>query len=308
VAFTTSIACSRSSCANDALRVTVRNRAAQEDDVEPALDLFVGTLRDMLARNGIDPGELPRDEWRYGYPHVFRTGIFRVAEDDGALVSICHAIVRGPMWFLSGFWTRPDRQKTGVGGRLLREVWEEGRARGASIFFTWSSIDLTAMASYLRRGMLPGYQILSFAGGPPAATAPAADAEPLTLEIASALDRDVLGTGREIDHTFWSTEPGRIGRAVVRGGRAIGYYYVRSGAIGPAAWTSSADADVVLRAAVADAFAQSQVARLRALGANHDTIRFALANGLRLVGYSHLLTTASFGHLERYAPSGPTLF
>ncbi|MGH2490065.1 MAG: hypothetical protein ACRDF9_01030 [Candidatus Limnocylindria bacterium] len=39
-----------------------------------------------------------------------------------------------------------------------------------------------------------------------------------------------------------------------------------------------------------------------------STISFALANGLRLAGNSHLLTTAPFGHLDRYAPSGPTLF
>jgi GNAT superfamily N-acetyltransferase len=288
--------------------VTVRNRAAREEDVEPALDLFVGTLRDMLARNGIDPGELARDEWRYGYPHVFRTGIFRVAEDDGQLVAICHAIVRGPLWFLSGFWARPDRQRTGIGGRLLREVWDEGRARGASTFFTWSSIDLTAMASYLRRGMLPGYPILSFVGEPAGPTPVASDVAPLTPQIAAAIDGDVIGTAREIDHAFWSSEPGRVGRAVMRGGEPVGYYYVRSGAIGPAAWTPTVDADVVLRAALADARTQSPIVRLRALGASHDTIRFALSSGLRLAGYSHLLTTAPFGHLDRYAPSGPTLF
>jgi GNAT superfamily N-acetyltransferase len=288
--------------------VTARNRAAREEDIEPALDLFVVTLRDMLVRNGIDPGELARDEWRYGYPHVFRTGIFRVAEEDGELVAICHAIVRGPLWFLSGFWARPDRQKTGIGGRLLREVWDEGRARGASTFFTWSSIDLTAMASYLRRGMLPGYQILSFVGGPASTTVVASDVAPLSPQVAAALDRDVIGTSREIDHGFWSTEPGRVGRAVMRGGRPVGYYYVRAGSIGPAAWTSSTDADAVLRAAIAEARAQSPIVRLRALGANHDTIRFALASGLRLAGYSHLLTTAPFGNLDRYAPSGPTLF
>jgi hypothetical protein len=216
--------------------------------------------------------------------------------------------VRGPLWFLSGFWARPDRQKTGIGGRLLREVWDEGRARGASTFFTWSSIDLTAMASYLRRGMLPGYQILSFVGGPASTTVVASDVAPLSPQVAAALDRDVIGTSREIDHGFWSTEPGRVGRAVMRGGRPVGYYYVRAGSIGPAAWTSSTDADAVLRAAIAEARAQSPIVRLRALGANHDTIRFALASGLRLAGYSHLLTTAPFGHLDRYAPSGPTLF
>jgi GNAT superfamily N-acetyltransferase len=288
--------------------VTVRNRAAREEDVEPALDLFVLALRDMLARNGIDPGELARDEWRYGYPHVFRTGIFRVAEDDGQLVAICHAIVRGPLWFLSGFWARPDRQRTGIGGRLLREVWDEGRARGASTFFTWSSIDLTAMASYLQRGMLPGYPILSFVGEPAGPTHVASDVAPLTPQIAAAIDGDVIGTAREIDHAFWSSEPGRVGRAVMRGGEPVAYYYVRSGAIGPAAWTPTVDADVVLRAALADAHEQSPIVRLRALGANHDTIRFALSSGLRLAGYSHLLTTAPFGHLDRYAPSGPTLF
>ena len=288
--------------------MTVRVRAAREEDVDPALDLFVGTLRDMLARNGIDAGQLTRDEWRYGYPHVFRTGIFRVAEDDGELVAICHAIVRGPLWFLSGFWARPDRQRSGLGGRLLREVWDEGRASGASTFFTWSSIDLTAMASYLRRGMLPGFQILSFAGEPSVSRATTTQTAPLTVEIASAFDRDVLGTAREIDHAFWLSEPGRIGHAVMREGQVIGYHSARDGAIGPAAWTASADADAVLRSAVDDARVQSPTVRLRALGANHDAIRFALANGLRLTSYSHLFTTASFGHLDRYAPSGPTLF
>ncbi len=302
--------------------MTLRTRAAREEDVEPALDLFIGTLRDMLARNGIDPGELQRDEWRYGYPHVFGSGIFRVAEEDGALVAICHAIVRGPLWFLSGFWTRPDRQRGGAGGRLLREVWDEGRARGASTFFTWSSIDLTAMASYLKRGMLPGYPILNFVGAPsdPSGapserggalserSASETEVAPLTIEIAAALDRDVIGTERGIDHGFWLTEPRRTGRAVVRSGRAVGYYYVRAGTIGPAAWTTEIAADTVLGHALADAQTQSATVRVRALGASHDTIRFALRSGLRLAGFSHLLTTAPFGHLQRYAPSGPTLF
>lgn len=287
--------------------MTIRLREAREADVEPALDLFIASLRNMLARNGIDAGDLPRDEWRHGYPHVFRTGIFRVAEDDGELVAICHAIVRGPLWFLSGFWARSDRQRTGIGGQLLREVWDEGRTRGATTFFTWSSIDITAMASYLRRGMLPGYQILSFAGDA-APIADRAEVTELTADITTAIDRVVIGNAREVDHEFWRSEPGRIGRAVLRDGRVIGYHSVRAGAIGPAAWLTADDAEAVLTSALADALAQSPTVRLRALGANHDAIRFALGRGLRLVGYSHLLTTAPFGRLDRYAPSGPTLF
>lgn len=287
--------------------MTIHLREAREEDVEPALDLYLATLLDMLKRNGFDPGDLPREEWRHGYGHVFRTGIFRVAEEDGELLAICHAIVRGPLWFLSGFWTRPDRQRAGIGGQLLREVWDEGRARGATTFFTWSSIDLTAMASYLRRGMLPGYPILSF-GGEAAPIADRAEVTELTTDITAAIDRDVIGNPREVDHEFWRTEPGRIGRAVLRDGRVIGYHYARAGAVGPAAWLTAGDAEAVLRSALASALAQSPTVRLRGLGANHEAIRFALARGLRLVGYSHLLTTAPFGHLDRYAPSGPTLF
>jgi hypothetical protein len=156
--------------------------------------------------------------------------------------------------------------------------------------------------------MLPGYQILSFVGEPATTASVASDIAPLTVAVASALDRDVIGTAREVDHAFWLSEPGRIGRALMRDGRAVGYYYTRAGAIGPAAWATRDDADAALRAALADALAQSATVRLRALGANHDAIRFALSSGMQLSGYSHLLTTAPFGHLERYAPSGPTLF
>ena len=43
-------------------------------------------------------------------------------------------------------------------------------------------------------------------------------------------------------------------------------------------------------------------------GMNHDAMQFALRSGLRLTGFSHLLTSAPFGHLDRYLPSGPALF
>ena len=48
--------------------------------------------------------------------------------------------------------------------------------------------------------------------------------------------------------------------------------------------------------------------RFVALGVNHAAIRFALRVGLRLAAYSHLLTTAPFGQMEKYLPSGPSLF
>jgi hypothetical protein len=43
-------------------------------------------------------------------------------------------------------------------------------------------------------------------------------------------------------------------------------------------------------------------------GINHAGIHFALQTGLRLTGYAHLLTSAPFGRMEQYIPSGPSLF
>jgi hypothetical protein len=43
-------------------------------------------------------------------------------------------------------------------------------------------------------------------------------------------------------------------------------------------------------------------------GMNHAALRYAFGAGMRLTSYAHLLTSAPFGHLERYLPSGPQLF
>ena len=94
----------------------------------------------------------------------------------------------------------------------------------------------------------------------------------------------------------------------MREGRAIGYYYFSNGIIGSAAWLDAGDADAVLAAACHDAASQAEQIRFIALGANHAAIRFALRARLRLISYSHLLTTGPFGQMEKYLPSGPSLF
>jgi hypothetical protein len=41
---------------------------------------------------------------------------------------------------------------------------------------------------------------------------------------------------------------------------------------------------------------------------NHAAVRFALARGLKLVAFSHLLSSGPLGRLDHYLPAGPTLF
>ena len=286
-------------------------RPAREAEIPETVEVFLNSVADMYARNGIKSPLPDRQHTETGYGHILRTGIFLVAEVEGRVGAICHAVVRDDLWFLSGFWTLPHLQQQKIGGALLERVLAEGRRMGASTFFTWSSLDLAAMAVYMKNGMLPGYQILTFMGRADHLPSERAGYEvgPLTMLTAMRLDEQVRATGRETDHRFWLSEVGPQGRQVLRDGRVAGYYYFSShGTIGPAVWLDPQDAEALMQMACRDAMGEAGQVRLMIPGINHTAIRFAFRAGLRLMAYSHLLTTSSFGRMEQYLSSGPLLF
>ena len=288
-------------------------RAAREAELPATLDLFLEAVRDLNRRHNLETPLPPRPAVEVAYRHIFRTGIFRVAEMDGKLVGICHAIVRDALWFLSGFWTKPDLVASGIGGRLLREVWREGEEAGGRKFFVWSSMDMTAIASYLKSGMLPGYQVFTFTGRPAVLREPPGapaeyTVEPLSLEVACGIDAQVRETRREADHRFWISETKLEGRQVRRAGRLVGYYYFKGDAFGPAAWIEADEAEAVLALGCREAATQTESISLRVPGINHHAIRFAFGHGLRLTATAHLFTTAPIGRMEQYLASGPSLF
>lgn len=243
-----------------------------------------------------------------GYRFVASRGIFRVAEQEGRLVALACAILRDDEWFLSGFWTDPNVRGRGVGGPLLREVWDEGVRRGARRQFVWASIDPTAIATYLKFGMLPGSQLFAFSGMPLPGAAPGLETRALTVDAASAIDRVIRGVGRAVDHEWWLGQPGRVARLVTARGKPAGYYYLAEGRIGPAAWLEADDGAAVLAQAIREAAAASDVVQLVVPGMNHVGIAAALGAGLRLERNSHLLWTEPVGRMEQYIPSGPLLF
>jgi GNAT superfamily N-acetyltransferase len=288
-------------------------RPAREEDLSAALDVFYDALADLFSRHNFDAPAPPRPYMEAHWRHLLATGIFRMAERGGRAVAVCNALVRDRVWFLSGFWALPDSRGKGVGKRLLREVWEEGERQGARVFFVWSSWDQRAVASYLRAGMLPGFQMLNFWGRAGELRLPAPPVgyktEALTIEAAAAIDEAVRATRREADHRFWLEDRGLRARLVVGpGGRRAGYYYLEGDAVAPAAWAEREDAAAVLALACRDAAQTAGSVALRVPGVNHDAIRFALGTGLRYASYAHFFTTAPFGRLERYISSGPVLF
>lgn len=196
-----------------------------------AVELFLTTVADLYKRHNLHSPLPPREYVEKAYDHIQRTGIFHVAEVEGKLGAICHAIVRDSLWFLSGFWTLPGLQGQKIGGLLLRRVWDEGARAGAKIFFTWSSTDLPAMATYMKMGLLPGYQTLTFAGSlrnlPE--TRAGYETQPLDSRAALEIDEQIRETRRETDHQFWLSEMKSEARQVVRDGRVVGYYYLIEG-------------------------------------------------------------------------------
>lgn len=107
----------------------VTYRPVREDEMPEAVELFMTTVADLYERMNLSAPLPPRAYVEVNYEHIRRTGIFEVAEVGGRLAAVCHAVVRGPTWFLSGFWTLRALQGQKIGRPLLERVMAEiGRA------------------------------------------------------------------------------------------------------------------------------------------------------------------------------------
>lgn len=283
-------------------------RPLEEVDLPEAAAVFLTTLGDLTRRNGLPPPSWAPSMMVSRFRHLRENGDFWVAEHDGRIVSICSASMRDQTWFLSLFWTLPEVQGQGIGGPLLRHVYTLGRERGAVRAFTWSSIDPTAIATYLKFGMLPLAQIFTFAG--PLTRPPEIPGDVGVEEAGDeipALDRELRWVSREADHRWWLASGARA-FLVRRGGRTIGWFYVQEGAIGPGGWTDPDDGPAVMAVALREAARGSAKVQLPVVGLNHTAIRAALGGGLRLMGTAHLLQSEAIAAVDRYLPSGPMLF
>lgn len=285
-------------------------REARAEDLPECVNIFFASWTDLNKRHNFSTRPRPNAARMLAfYQHALTTGIFRLAEAQGKIRSFACAIVRDRLWFLSAFWTRPALRERHIGMPLLREVWEAGKRAGATTFFVWSSIDLPAMAAYMKMGMLPGTQIIRFEGAPalPRESMAGYRLRPLEKGFAMRLDRVLLGTSRPVDHDYLA-RVGLQGRQVLRGDLNVGYFYFDGGAVGPVAWNAPRHASSMIALACREAAGASSTVTLRVPGMNHAALNFALRAGLRVTGYSHLLMSAPFGRLEQYLPSGPSVF
>ncbi|HYP76478.1 MAG TPA: GNAT family N-acetyltransferase [Polyangiaceae bacterium] len=285
-------------------------RRLRREEVPLAADVFLVSLAELARAHGLPPPvSYTRAAVVPAYEHLFETGIFEVAELDGKIVGIAAATVRDSIWFLAMFWVLPEHKLQGIGRPLLERVERLGAEQGATVRCVWSSIDFAAIASYLKLDMMPAGPIFTFTG--PLASEPAAHDEARVSELdpktTSAIDRIVRGVAREQDHAYFRARATPAYQLEIEQ-RAVGYFYVKDGVIGPAAWSDSASGEALLSHALRQASSQAPEVKMIALGVNQTAIRHALGAGLKLVSASHFFTSRAFGKLDCYLPSGPVLF
>lgn len=289
-------------------------RAAVIADIEDATDVFLTTLDDLKKRNGLPKTPMDRQDWLQGYTHVLRNGIFNVVEADGRVVGLANGVVRDSIWFLSGFWMLPPYQGKGLGQKVINKTWADARAQGAEQFFVWASIDAAALGNYMRLGMLPGYQIFTLRLTEESLTGKLGrrhsgyELGELSVEAASEIDRAVRATNRQVDHQYWLSDDSRQGFAVRCMGELVGYFYLRKGAVGALAYLDKAHEQTILDLSMMEALKGGENIFFMVPGINSTSLGYLIGLGARIVSYSHFLTSASFGTLENYLPSGPLLY
>jgi GNAT superfamily N-acetyltransferase len=253
-------------------------RPARAEDLLTCARIWRAALNDYLVP--LAQPEVPDDLGAILrlYNHLIATdrSTFLVAERTGshgqpAIDGFVSAVRRDRLWFLSMLFIVPRAQRQGLGRRLVEAVSPAGIAGIGGIAGTGDdlvratatdSVQPISNALYASIGIVPRMPLFRFVGRAerPAELPPL----PSTIDVArfdeigvegdgigtsalsrelDALDREVLGFERRIDHAFLAAENRQGFLYCDRQGAAVGYGYTsEAGRVGPVA---VADADLL---------------------------------------------------------------
>jgi ribosomal protein S18 acetylase RimI-like enzyme len=259
-----------------------------------------------------------------------------VAELDGLVMGYAQAWVRGDVWSLAQLFVQPEAHGHGLGEGALARAAAYAEARGARVRCVVASSSPVAHALYVRQGMLAaalGYRLSGPVDVLRAQREAASGQRGIVADIdalgpdeiarlidgRAPLDRELWGAERRQDHAlFLDAHNGFEEQAATftlldgsqpDRGALLGYGYAQDdGWFGMLAAREPA-LQLPLMRMTGDWLAERGVERAHCYVLSHNaTVMTALVGaGWRIDGWSYFLTSAPFGHFDRYVPSGGML-
>lgn len=303
--------------------VAITFRPGTAADSWATFKIFQETVLDLGQRLGVetisggqDEAALARmwDRRRPLFEHLASTAAhFWLAESEGRPIGYARSVLRDGLYELTEFFVLPGQQEAGVGGELLARAFpplNEGVSHQAII----ATPDTRAQVRYLKRGVYPRFAT-SYFSRPQRRVAPPLDpalrAEPIsatpeTLAALGAVDVEILGHQREVDHRWLLAN--RQGYLYRRGNQLLGYGYV-SHASGPFALLAEADFPAVLAHAEAEATARDFDFGVEVPLINRAAIAYLLEQGFRMDAFIALVMfDQPFGKFDHYIFPSPPFF
>lgn len=203
-------------------------------DLEACADVFYAADDDLQVQRGLPISPRNRPALLRLFAHVSASSPHRawLAEQRGEIVGFGMAAQRDDLTFLSFLFVLPEVQSRGVGRALLERCMAGSTNRAVCIF----SVQPVSAALYARYGMVPLDPLYTFIGRP-ATELPALPTGtrvgPIEPAATSALDLEVAGFSRPVDHAAWAAW-GRTLIGLFDGDEPVGYGYAQaSGRFGP---------------------------------------------------------------------------
>jgi len=286
-------------------------RPMTEADVPAAVAAFDSGFLAMLARhalpvtrNTIQDERRRQDRTR----HFLQTdpdGSW-VAEDEGIVVGMSQSFVREDYWTLSQLGTLPGRQGRGVGRELLRLALTHGDPRSPGTI--QCSRDPKAMALYTSFGFVLHPVVAAWGAMRPGSVERPAEVvryEPdqvteRELEIVTAIDRKVRGSGRSVDIVSMLSQPGHRLLLFAEDGYAV----ARDDRIVVLGARDETSATLVLQAMLAEAPAGETIEINWLTSAQQWAIRVLVEAGIELQPFGPVMVRGMDGPPSPYIPSG----
>lgn len=289
-------------------------RRATPDDIRPAFDVSMASMRDLFARQGNEWKLDAESFWMVWSPFLTHLAAHAaewwIAEDraDGSMLGYARSIERGGLFELSEFFIRPDRQSAGVGRQLMERAYPLGRGDVRAIIAT---TDVRGLSRYYAAGTVARFAMVSLAA-PPEATRSAGDLEVVSATVddrpeIAAIEAAVFGYPRDADYA-WLFER-RESYLYRRAGRAVGFAFFSVAGQGPIAALEPAD----LRPILLHLEARAQACGMESISfevpsINEVAMQHLLGRGFKIDAPLNLLmSNVPFGQFDRLIAFGPPI-